>query len=397
MRGSGSRKESRRSRRNAPSIEGLDTKDLLSLGALGPALGPYVSPATSLPQVTTRSVIVDPHVEINTFLSGQLGMDMTQVEQQADAQQASLNNHALSSAISQPFIHVVLSRQDTYTLLGQAVSATGGSLSGVYSTTGPLIVNALQTGSTHGGPNGPPRIPGLRLVKAISHDHNFPNNHTNTWLYELHVAVERQVLSLSDRQSGLVSQGFSQFLTQVGTLNQEGVLSPAVPPAAPALPRGPLRNTLYVSLGALRNLASVTQTLSGLQLPSVGNFPGRIDVGVVLDRAGDFGIAFTARGPLSPAPTNVASPNALAGDVRIEVSNAPNLAALNGLSTAEGLIQGAALSGEIETSKLQDGVSTFGASVGYGSGLEFGTGMAYTQVVPLGNVYALIPEFPGTG
>jgi len=43
---------------------------------------------------------------------------------------------------------------------------------------------------------------------------------------------------------------------------------------------------------------------------------------------------------------------------------------------------------------LQNGVSTFGASVGYGAGLEYGTGVEYTQVIPLGNAYALIPEYP---
>ena len=48
----------------------------------------------------------------------------------------------------------------------------------------------------------------------------------------------------------------------------------------------------------MRELASVDPSLSGLQLPVVGNFDGRIDVGFVLDRAGNFGIALTARGPL---------------------------------------------------------------------------------------------------
>ena len=144
----------------------------------------------------------------------------------------------------------------------------------------------------------------------------------------------------------------------------------------------------------MRELASVNPALSGLPLPVVGNFEGRIDVGFVLDRAGDFGIALTARGPLTGAPPGVTSANEIAGDIRIEVSNAQNISDLNGLSTVEGLNQGASLSGDVETSRLQNGVSTFGASVGYGAGLEYGTGIEYTQVIPLGNAYALIPEFP---
>ena len=180
----------------------------------------------------------------------------------------------------------------------------------------------------------------------------------------------------------------------MNTLNQAGAFTPVVPPPAATLPKRPLYGTLYVSLGAVRNLGSVAPALSGLPLPVVGNFDGRIDVGFVFDRAGDFGIALTARGPLSGSPRGVASANVIAGDIRIAVSNAQNLAALDGLGTVEGLNQGAALSGGIETSQLPNGDSTFAASVGYGSGLEFGTGMAYTQVIPLGNVYALIPEYP---
>ncbi len=220
--------------------------------------------------------------------------------------------------------------------------------------------------------------------------------HTNTLLYELRVAVARQVFSLSSTQANLVSQGFTQFLNQVATLNQEGAFTPSVPPAAETLPRGQLYGTLLVSLGALRNLESVDPTLSGLQLPTVGNFEGRIDVGFVFDRAGDFGIALTARGPLYGAPPGATSDNVIAGDISIQVSDARTLPALDGLSTLEGITQGSALSGEIATSKLQNGITTFSSTVGYGSGLEYGTGMAYTQIIPLGNVYALIPEYPKT-
>ena len=58
----------------------------------------------------------------------------------------------------------------------------------------------------------------------------------------------------------------------------------------------------------------------------------------------------------------------------------------------EALNQGVGLSGGLSASNFANGVSTFAASAGYGSGLEFGTGVAYTQVIPLGNVYSLIPS-----
>ncbi len=389
-----SRTMARPARRLALGFEGLDIRDLPSGGTVGPPLGPYVAPATTVPRVLSPPAIVVPNLAVNEFLATQLGPGVASVQEQADVQGAWQNTLAVNQVLSQPFITAVLGRQDTYTLLGSAVSATGGTLSEVYSATAPLVVNALQTGSSHGGPNAPRQVPGLRLISALSHNHNFPGAHTDSLLYELHVAAERQVFSLSTAQTNLVSQGIVQFLNQVYALNQAGAFTPAVPPAAAKLPRGPLYGTLLVSLGAVRNLASVDPTLSGLQLPVVGNFEGRIDVGFVLDRTGNFGIALMARGPLAGAPAGVTSPNTIAGDIRIDVSNARNISALNGLSTVEGLTQAAALSGSIETSRLQNGVTTFGASAGYGSGLEFGTGMEYTQVIPLGNVYALIPEYP---
>jgi hypothetical protein len=130
-------------------------------------------------------------------------------------------------------------------------------------------------------------------------------------------------------------------------------------------------------------------------LPGIGNFPGRIDVGYVFDRAGNFGIALTARGPLASAPGGVASANVIGGDIRIVASDAPNLSALNGTRTVEGVSQGSPSAGGLESSRYTSGISTFAASAGYGAGFEFGTGTAYTQVIPLGNVYALVPEFPG--
>jgi hypothetical protein len=392
MWGYSSRTATRPARRMALGVEGLDIKVLPA--AVGPPLGPYLAAATSLPKVTSQQTIVETHNAVNDFLSNELGSAVDGVQQQAELQGAAENNLVANQVVSQPFMHAVLSKQDTYTLLGMAVSATGGALSDVYSATGPILSDALLTGSSHAGPNAPRKIPGLGLVNALAHNHNFPDAHLGTWLYALHNAVDRQVFTLSVAQQNLVSQGFNEFLNEVSALNQAGTFNPAVPPPAVRVPKGQLFGTLYVSLGAVRELASVDPTLSGLQLPVVGNFEGRIDVGFVLDRAGNFGIALTARGPLTGAPPGVTSANEIAGDIRLEVSNAQNISNLSGLSTVEGLNQGASLSGGVETSRLQNGVSTFGASVGYGAGLEYGTGVEYTQVIPLGNEYALIPEFP---
>jgi hypothetical protein len=394
MWGHDSRTGARPARRMELRVERLDLR--VNPGAVGPPLGPYLAGATSLPRTTTASVTVDPHIAINNFLSAQLGSQVNGVQQQAEVQNAAENSLVTNQVVSQPFIHAVLGAQDTYTLLGQVVSATGGEFSTVYSATGPIVSNALLTGSAHGGPNAPLRIPGLRLVSVLAHNHNFPNSHTSLLLYEMHVAVDRQVFALSAAQSTLVSQGITQFLNEVTTLDQTGAFNPSVPPPAVPLPKGQLYGTLYVSLGAVRELAAVNPAISGLQLPTAGNFEGRIDVGFVLDKHGNFGIALTARGPLFGAPPGVTSANMIAGDVRVEVSNAPNISDLNGLSTVEGLNQGAAYSGGVETSRLANGVSTLGASVGYGAGLEYGTGIEYTTVIPLGNAYALIPEYPAT-
>jgi hypothetical protein len=94
------------------------------------------------------------------------------------------------------------------------------------------------------------------------------------------------------------------------------------------------------------------------------------------------------------SPAGVASSDVVGGDIRVEVSNAPSLSALNGSRVVEGITQGGGASGSLETSRTASGVATSAASVGYGSGLEFGTGVAYTEVIPLGNAFALIPEYP---
>jgi hypothetical protein len=269
-----------------------------------------------------------------------------------------------------------------------------GPLSAVYTATAPVLSNALRVAAPRPAPNTPHTVPGLRLVAALNHNREFPVADAPRLLRALRVAVDRQVFNLTAAQQTAVSNGLTSFANSVSALYQNGAFQPTVPPAPPAPPKGPLRGTLEVSLGALRNLADVQASVSGLQIPGIGNLPGRFDVGYVFDRTGNFGLALTARGPLSSAPKNISSRDLVGGDVRIEFSNAPNLAALGGSRIDEGLFQGTALSSGLESSANSQGVSTFAASIGYASGFEFGTAPAFTQVIPLGNVYALIPDLP---
>lgn len=269
-----------------------------------------------------------------------------------------------------------------------------GQLSDVYASTASLLSDALRTATPRTSPTTPHSVPGLRLVGAFNRNHNLPNGSTNALLRVLHLAVDRQVFNLNSTQQTAVMSGLAQFQSTVSSLAQAGAFTPATPVLAPTLPSGPLNGTMEVTVGAFRNLADVAPGLNGLQLPNIANFPGRIDSGFAVDRFGNFGLVLTARGPLGSAPTGNASPDLIGGDVQIEVSNAPNLAALGGQRTVEGVNQGTALSAALATSSNAAGVSTFATSVGYGSGFEFGTGLAYTQVIPLGNVYSLIPSAP---
>jgi hypothetical protein len=185
-----------------------------------------------------------------------------------------------------------------------------------------------------------------------------------------------------------------QFNAAVSAFNQDGTFNPAVPPAPPPLPAGQLAGTLEVSTGALANLVNVAPGQTGLQLPGVGNFPGRIDVGYVFARNGDYGLMLTARGPLFPSPAFPPVDN-VGSTIQVESSNARSLGALGGLRTVEGLSIGTALMGTVTSSQVTtSGVSTFANSAGYGAGMEYGTGIAYSQVIPLGNLNALIPQSP---
>jgi hypothetical protein len=394
MSGRPSRDDRRTRLRVVPTVEGLDARALLAGSAVGHSLGTFFVPGTNTPRVSTPAVLVNVQPSINNFLIAQLGPGLSTVVKQSQILGAASNNLVAHQVLSQQYVKNVLGRQDTYTLLNAALGATAGTFSNVYPTTAPVVHDALKTASSRPAPNAPKSVPGLRLPSALVHNRNFSSNQSLAFVRAFHTAVNRGVFTLSPQQTQLIGNAFNQFTTQVTALNQSGAFQPGTPLAAPTLPVGPLNKTIEVSLGAIRNLNDVPSVLSGLQLPVIGNFPGRIDVGFVFDKAGNFGIAFTARGPLSGSPKGVASPDAIGGDIRIEVSNAPSLTALNGQHLVEGLTQGSALSGGMEASTSSSGVSTFSTSIGYGSGLEFGTGLAYTQVVPLGNVNSLIPEFP---
>jgi hypothetical protein len=144
------------------------------------------------------------------------------------------------------------------------------------------------------------------------------------------------------------------------------------------------------------SLLDVNPAVNGLALPALGNFPGRLDVGYVFDRSGNYGLMLTLRGPLQnanpvPTPVDVAS-----GDIRVEVSNAPNISSLTGQRVVEGVDVGSGDSSDLGLSEYAGGITTFSASAGNGFGLEYGTGVGYSTVIPLGNVYAPIPASPPT-
>ena len=124
------------------------------------------------------------------------------------------------------------------------------------------------------------------------------------------------MLTLSSEQQALLSAGYAQFVANVDALNATGTFQPTTPPPATTLPKGALTGTIEVSLGTFRGLSSVFPSQSGLPLPGIGNFDGRIDLGFVIDRDGNFGLAITVRGPLSGVPKGVASSNVIGGDIR---------------------------------------------------------------------------------
>lgn len=275
------------------------------------------------------------------------------------------------------------------------VSAAQSPLSQSFTTTGPLINAAIQTGNAREAPNAPFTVPGLRLMQAFSRNNYFPNGQYRNLRKMFRLALERNLFTLGSTQQRQVTTVFQEFSDTVKQLNDEGVFQPSVSPVSPTLPRGELSGTVAVTSGALRFIHTANPNIEGLPLPTVGNFPGRIDVGVVFARNGDYGLILTARGPLLSAPRTFTSVDKVAGDVRVESSNARRLTDLDGLYTDEGLSLGSITQGNLTNAvNNANGVKRFAASVGYGAGFEFGTGVQYTRVIPLGNAFALVPSSP---
>lgn len=375
------------------AFEALDRKELLSAGA-GPSLGSFLAPGTKIPKVSGASAVGNPQAMVGSFLTNQIGPGVTAAQTASLSEQPGPGNLVAGQVVKQPLIRSILKHQDTYDLLTSAVNDSDDAAGDSYSATSTILASALRTATHRAAPNGPRGVPGLRLVGAFGRNRNFAGAEASGVLRAFRIAVSRQVFALSDRQEAIVSAGYAEFVNNVEAMQVDGTFQPSTPPAAQSLPRGPLSRTIEVSLGAFRTLNSVDPSQSGLPLPNVGNFEGRIDIGYVIDRKGNFGIALTARGPLLGSPAGVASSDVVGGDVRIEVSNAPSLSALSGVRHVEGITQGGGSAGGLESSRTASGFATSAASVGYGSGLEFGTGVAYTEVIPLGNAFALIPEYP---
>jgi hypothetical protein len=273
-----------------------------------------------------------------------------------------------------------------------SVITVRGTLADVYSSTGQVLQTALNTGSPLRAPNAPRTVPGLRLVGVQARNRLYPNATRIRARYFLRVAVERGLFNLTAETQTRLNAGVEQFNDTVRNLKDDGTFDPVVPPPPVTLPAGPLSGTFSISVGAYRRLRNVAASQTGLQLPQIGNFPGRIDVGFVFDRAGNYGLILTARGPLAAAPGGLTDVNRVGGDIQVEVSNAPTIDALTGTRQVEGVTLGSVLTGSVAASNTASGFSTYATSAGYGTGLEFGTGVAYTQVIPLGNLFSLLPQ-----
>ena len=217
-------------------------------------------------------------------------------------------------------------------------------------------------------------MPGLRLTEALARDHNLAGAEATGVLRAFRIAVARDVLTLSANQIAAVDAGYASFESTVSAMNAGGAFQPSVAPAAPTLPAGPLSGTIEISLGAFRNLGSVDSSQTGLPLPEIGNFPGRIDLGFVIDKYGNFGLEITR-----PRPSRRRACGR--GERQRDRRRRPG----RGLERLQHRPArrhphrrgpdpgGRGLSGGVESSINTNGVSTFAASVGNGAGLEFGT------------------------
>ena len=278
-----------------------------------------------------------------------------------------------------------------------AATVGTGALSDTYRATGPVLSDALLTGRHQRGPNSPAVVRGLRLTRSLGDPRLISPATQSTYLRLMRVAVERDAFTPTSEQSQQIATDLQQFFVDLDQLSAAGTFTPAVPPATPPnlFAGARLGNTLQVTNGALRDLVNVAQSQSGLPLLGL-NFPGRIDAGFIIAANGDYGLILTARGPLQDAPAGFAT-DIVGGDLRLEVSNAASITELNGLRVQEGTYVGSVLSGEItgsRTSRPNGDLVTLGASAGFGTGLAFGTGVSYSKVIPLGNLNALLPQYP---
>jgi hypothetical protein len=278
---------------------------------------------------------------------------------------------------------------DVYVPVGQIPSygtANAASFQDVllpaYASTGPALLSALRSGLSVGAPTALPTVPGLRLVNAFQQDPGLPRFAFAPFASSFRLAASGGLLNtLTAVQQSQVATGLGQFLNVLNNWTSASsaqlVQFAGSKPASqllPPIPTTPLNGTVQVTLGSIQ--------------PPGTNAPERVDVGYIFDRAGDYGLVLSARGPLSTTVPNPPPNPVVAGDVQVEVSNAASLTQLSGWWPVEGVTEGSVLSGGLATTN-QGGVTTFAASAGYGLGLEYGLGVQYTTVIPLGNVNAL--------
>ena len=398
-------------RRVQPLLEILDHRELMSttagielanhhgdsLGSYSSALGSFVSPGTGFPRLSSKGHGVDPHQAINRELVSSLGPGTKRLARQVETSGASERSRVSERILTLPFIHGILSRNDTFRLLnssGVRGLIFGDPLANSYPTTGTVLEDALRASQPSKAPSVSNDVPGLRLFNAAVTNKNLTHDHTHLFLRYLRIAADRRLFDLVGPQAEQVEDRFQQFLNTVQTLQRQGSFDvPNAPPVT--LVDGPLNGTLSVTTSVYRELLATDPVTGetrvvGFDFPKGTNFPGRIDVGWVFDRRGNYGIILTARGPLFNAIPGLNEANRVGGEVQVGVSNAAQISGLEGLKNIEALTMGSVVSGSM-TASNSSGVATFSAGAGYGAGLDFGVGANYTEVIPLGNVL----RFPG--
>ena len=261
----------------------------------------------------------------------------------------------------------------------ETTAARSIELGQLYATTGPLLLDAIRSGVAQGSPTGLPGVPGLRLTDLLRDPRLLSQQARGRFAQMMRVAVDRHLSTPNPTQQVAIAQGVDAFLSVTGNWTplagaQLAQAQAARPGASliPILPAGSLTGTLAVSSSIVR--------------PPMAGGPERFEVGYLFDRQGNYGLVLSARGPLSTTPTVTSTGGVVAGDVQVESSSATDLRQLAGWRIVEGAYQGSVLAGGLQSTN-QDGLATFAASAGYGAGLEYGLGVRYTQIIPLGNVF----------